>query len=289
MEPMFLPWILNNRKRHGSMGLPEIQIIKKPRLSKKPQFRFISFCQRDLAEMCRLIFVYAKVPFENITIHDIEFDKITAEVGPKMNGPMLEWNGKMIHGTDAIARMLAKMYGLAGAGIYEQAQADTIIGIVSNLSNSVIEYTKGTFGFENFDEEKCYNETFEPAVKKYFAMLEKYASQGPDDGFFFSSGVTYADFAVANIFELVASMHPELLIKYKNVNAITQRVFAIPQLQKYLSSLPSMKEIMDKNLKLAIKRKWCSPNQKELTIYKSNKINCYTVCKKKSTVTKEIH
>uniref|UniRef100_A0AC34GDF7 Glutathione S-transferase n=1 Tax=Panagrolaimus sp. ES5 TaxID=591445 RepID=A0AC34GDF7_9BILA len=203
MEPMLIPWLIN-RKRPGSMAMTEMPIVKKPKLNKNPQFRFISFCQRDLAEMCRLIFVYAKIPFENLTVHDIEFDKITAEVGPKMYGPMLDWNGKLVHGTDAIARMLAKMYGLAGMGIFEQAQADTIVGIVQNLSHAVIQYTKGTFGFESFNQEKVYKETFEPGVKKYFEMLEKYASLGPQDGFFFSSGVTYADFAVANIFELIA-------------------------------------------------------------------------------------
>lgn len=105
-------------------------------------------------------------------------------------------------------------------------------------------------------------------------MLEKYASQGSRDGFFFSSGVTYADFSVANIVEVIQSLHPELLLPYKNVNGITQRVFALPQLQKYLASRASMKEIMKRTCTvkqtLDIERKWNPEIQKEVTFYKPN-------------------
>uniref|UniRef100_A0A914QHB0 glutathione transferase n=1 Tax=Panagrolaimus davidi TaxID=227884 RepID=A0A914QHB0_9BILA len=272
MEPMLFPWMLNGRKRPVSMEIAEVSTIKKSKPS-KPQFKLISFCQRDLAEMCRLIFAYSKIPYEDITIYDIKqflkFKEENEKVGPG-DFPMLEWNGKMIHGSDAIGRMLAKMYGLAGAGIYEQAQADTIIGIISNLNHAIIEYTKGAFGVYSIDKEKVYTETFEPGVKKYFAMLEKFASQGPQDGFFFSSGVTYADFAAANMFQLVAILHPELLTEYKNVKSISQRVFALPQLQKYLNSRPSLQEIMEKTRVLKNshdeKRKICSKKSKEAKV-----------------------
>uniref|UniRef100_A0AC34G332 Glutathione S-transferase n=1 Tax=Panagrolaimus sp. ES5 TaxID=591445 RepID=A0AC34G332_9BILA len=249
MEPMLIPWMLN-RKRHASMELTEMPLAKKPNLNTKPQFKLISFCQRDLAETCRFIFVYAKIPYESVTFFDLKAFLKVKEAAGSMDFPQLDWNGKMIHGNDAISRMLAKMYGLAGVGIFEQAQADTIVGIVQNLSHAIIEYTKGAFGVHAIDKEKVYKETFEPGVKKYFEMLEKYASQGPEDGLFFSSGVTYADFAVANIFQLVAVLHPELLIQYKNVKAIAQRVFSLPQLKTYLASRPSIKDLMEKTRSL---------------------------------------
>uniref|UniRef100_A0A914QWV2 glutathione transferase n=1 Tax=Panagrolaimus davidi TaxID=227884 RepID=A0A914QWV2_9BILA len=277
MEPMLLPWMLNKRKRNGKIEITEIPLAKKSKLQllpKKPQFRLISFCQRDLAEKCRLIFAYANVPYEDVTVHDLKDSfTIISEAGP-LDFPMLDWNGKIIHDNDAIGRMLAKMYGLAGMGLFEQAQVDGIIGIVRDLGHAVIGYVKGVYGLIDIDREKTYKETFEPGVKKYFGMLEKYASQGPQDGFFFSSGVTYADFAVANMIEVIDNLHPEILFKYKNVKAITQRVFAIPQLQKYLRSRLSMKEIMKRTCtvkeNLKIERKWNSEIQKEITYYKPN-------------------
>uniref|UniRef100_A0AC34FS56 Glutathione S-transferase n=1 Tax=Panagrolaimus sp. ES5 TaxID=591445 RepID=A0AC34FS56_9BILA len=277
MEPMLLPWMLN-RKRHSTMELNEMPLVKKskpsPPKNVKPQFRLISFCQRDLAEKCRLIFAYANVPYENVTIHDLkELLTVISDAGP-LDFPMLDWNGKIIHDNDAIGRMLAKMYGLAGMGIFEQAQADAIIGIVRDLGHAVIGYIKGVYGLQDINREKMYKETFEPGVKKYFHMLEKYASQGPRDGFFFSSGVTYADFSVANIVEVIESLHPELLIQYRNIKAITQRVFALPQLQRYLASRSSMSEIMKRTCtvkhNLEIERKWSPEVQKEITFYKPN-------------------
>jgi glutathione S-transferase len=246
MEALLFPWMLN-RKRHGTMELQEIPLAKKPKMKlKKPEFRLISFCERDLAEMSRLIFAYAGIPYENVTMHELqELLKINSAAGP-INFPMLDWNGKYIRGNDAIGRMLAKMYGLAGHGIFEQAQADTIIGIVRDLGEAIIGYIKGVYGFKTMNKEAIYKEVFVPAIKKYFYMLEKYASQGPRDGFFFSSGVTYADFSVSNMVELINSIHPETLLEYRNVNAITQRVLSIPQLQPYLKSRPALDEIMKK-------------------------------------------
>ena len=59
--------------------------------------------------------------------------------------PILDWNGKNIYGNDAIQRMLAKMYGLAGHGIFEEAQVDTIIGLEHDISYQVIDYIKGAY------------------------------------------------------------------------------------------------------------------------------------------------
>uniref|UniRef100_A0A914YHB8 glutathione transferase n=1 Tax=Panagrolaimus superbus TaxID=310955 RepID=A0A914YHB8_9BILA len=154
MEPMLLPWILN-RKRHGTMETTtEMPLIKKSKLLPpiKPQFRLISFCQRDLAEKCRLIFAYANVPYENVTIHDLkDILTVISDTGP-LDFPMLDWNGKIIHDNDAIGRMLAKMYGLAGMGIFEQAQADAIIGIVRDLGHAVIGYIKGVYGLVDINQ-----------------------------------------------------------------------------------------------------------------------------------------
>ena len=66
--------------------------------------------------------------------------------------PILEWNGKALYGSDAIARMLAKMYGLAGQDLYEQAQADSIVGVISDVSKATIQYILYVFGYSKADE-----------------------------------------------------------------------------------------------------------------------------------------
>ena len=75
-------------------------------------------------------------------------------------------------------------------------------------------------------------------------MLEEYASVPTRDGFVLASGVSYADFAIANAVELVTFLHPELLTQFRNLTMITQKVRALPKLKTYLENRPTVGEVM---------------------------------------------
>lgn len=65
-----MPWLLI-RKRRAPNYFSEAPVpSKRQQISQKPQFRLISFCSRDLAEPTRLIFAYAGVDYEDITIEN---------------------------------------------------------------------------------------------------------------------------------------------------------------------------------------------------------------------------
>jgi glutathione S-transferase len=240
MEPLLMPWLLIRKRRAPNYLISNALPAKRQQTTFKPQFRLISFCSRDLAEPTRLIFAYAGIDYEDITIDNYKL--FQPELSPT-DFPMLDWNGKLIRENDAIARMLARMYGLAGDGYFEQAKVDTIIAIMKDLSNSIMGYFEGVLGFKIIDKETMFREVFQPSVNKHFATLEKYASQPSTSGFFFDSGVTYADFSVANMVELLNVMHPELMVQFPSILLLTQRVFALPNLQYYLSKRPVMTEI----------------------------------------------
>jgi glutathione S-transferase len=246
MEPILMPWMLATRKRCGS---PETALIPTKRFTKLeasrlvPQFRLTFYDARGMAEMSRLILVYAGVPFEDIRISKEEsWDKIKKESPYTL--PLLEFNGKKLSGGDAIARMLAKMYGLAGQDVFEQAQADAMLGVMRDFMGAALDYVKFKYNLifgktaEDCDLDKLYYVQFVPAVKRYFGILEQYASQPTPDGFFLHSGVSYVDFAAANMFESLNALHPDLLAPYTNIKAIVQRVFALPQLRRYLDRRP---------------------------------------------------
>uniref|UniRef100_A0A914Y4E8 glutathione transferase n=1 Tax=Panagrolaimus superbus TaxID=310955 RepID=A0A914Y4E8_9BILA len=145
-----MPWILI-RKRPAPNYLTHTSAPpkKKQQTIQKPQFRLISFCSRDLAEPTRLIFAYAGIDYEDINIENYKF--FQPDLRPT-DFPMLDYNGKLIRENDAIARMLARMYGLAGEGYFEQAQVDTIIAIMKELSNSIMGYFEGVLGFKVIDK-----------------------------------------------------------------------------------------------------------------------------------------
>ena len=138
--------------------------------------------------------------------------------------------------------MLAKMYGLAGQGIFEEAQADSLFGLMKNFVNVVKVYVKEllsnhpekTGTVEAKKLKTMFLEIFEPAVEKYFGILEGHASQ--NGGFLLPSGVSYVDFGVVYMFEFIYRLHPEVMSKYSSIRAITHRVSTLPQLQKYLAN-----------------------------------------------------
>ena len=170
--------------------------------------------------------------------------------------------------------MLAKICGLAGNGVFEQAQADSIIKLVNEMERSIAPYLIGMFGFapksldmvsfcyylwdfgsfldsiENLHkfQNKTFTDIFVPVTKKYMTLLEKYASKASASGFLLDSGVTYADFALANTFDYMKSMHPELFTQYYHIEMITQRVFKLPKLQWHLNHRPAFHEIFTKKV-----------------------------------------
>ena len=77
---------------------------------------------------------------------------------------------------------------------------------------------------------------FEPAVKKYFGILEGFAAIS--NGFLLHSGVTYVDFQLSYYYEMLNSVHPELMKLYSHVQGIVQRVNALPRLEMYLEQRP---------------------------------------------------
>uniref|UniRef100_A0A914QC50 GST C-terminal domain-containing protein n=1 Tax=Panagrolaimus davidi TaxID=227884 RepID=A0A914QC50_9BILA len=151
---------------------------------------------------------------------------------------MLEWNTKKINDGDAILRMIAKMCGLSGQGIFEQAQADAIFSAMNALVFSIVEYvkiklsSKHQTNFETFNG--MYFTIFEPAIRKYFGILEEYASKQTSNGFFLSSGISFVDFAMFHLFDFLQKLHPNLFKQFPKCQAIVYRVSNLPKFQKYL-------------------------------------------------------
>uniref|UniRef100_A0AC35FCL8 Glutathione S-transferase n=1 Tax=Panagrolaimus sp. PS1159 TaxID=55785 RepID=A0AC35FCL8_9BILA len=219
---------------------------KRQLILERPQFRLISFCTWDLAEPTRLILTYAGIDYEDINYENYKFYE--PDVSPA-EFPLLNYNGKILRENDAIARMLAKMYGLAGDGFFEQAQVDSIVAIVKDLNSATLPYFEDVLGFKVTDTEKLFKEIFKPAVSQHCKKLEKYALKLSNSGFLFDSGITYADFSVSYMIQAINSIHPELMSKFPNILLLSQRVFALPQLQFYLSTRPEKQDALFEKIK----------------------------------------
>jgi len=58
-------------------------------------------------------------------------------------------------------------------------------------------------------------------------------------GFFFSSGVTWVDFVVANWFETMNNLHANEWAQWKVLEDYRKRVYALPKIAEYIKTRPT--------------------------------------------------
>ena len=161
--------------------------------------------------------------------------------------PILQFDGKVLCQGTAIARYLARLYGLSGRTHFEEAQVDSIIDVVNTLTLEAKQ--PFIYYFKRFQDLKIdlsnpeiRNSIQERAIKpiaRYMPFLESACANNYPHGFIFTSGLTFADFAVANIFEIIENFYPESVASYTNAKKLKEKVFALPQLQEYLKRRPN--------------------------------------------------
>lgn len=74
-------------------------------------------------------------------------------------------------------------------------------------------------------------------MEKNIPILEKFIKES-GSGFFAKSGISWVDFSVASFTETMENLKPELLHGFKEIIAHKERVYALPQLKKYLEKRP---------------------------------------------------
>uniref|UniRef100_A0A914Y7G9 glutathione transferase n=1 Tax=Panagrolaimus superbus TaxID=310955 RepID=A0A914Y7G9_9BILA len=123
-------------------------------------------------------------------------------------------------------------------------------------------------------KERIFHEIYKPAVKQYFTILEEFASKTTRNGFLLSSGISYADFGIANLYEIVNALNPELVLEFPSVKELAQRVFALPQLQYYLKNRPPLAHLKPSPVIFKIPpRIFLKPPMKKLCVGNYNKID----------------
>ncbi|KAK9694012.1 Glutathione S-transferase, N-terminal domain [Popillia japonica] len=97
-----------------------------------PHYKLIYFNARGRAEHIRFIFAYAGIEYED--------ERISREKWPELKKkmpfgllPVLEIDGKPVAQSNAIARHLAKQYGLAGKTEWESLQCDVLVDALGDL------------------------------------------------------------------------------------------------------------------------------------------------------------
>ncbi|KAK6024243.1 glutathione S-transferase protein [Ostertagia ostertagi] len=96
-------------------------------------YKLTYFDGRGLAEIIRQILVVGGSDFEDVRYSFEEFPKHKEEL-PFGQVPVLEVDGKQLAQSHAIARYLARSFGLAGKSAWEEAIVDSIADLCKDYT-----------------------------------------------------------------------------------------------------------------------------------------------------------
>ncbi|XP_070539153.1 hematopoietic prostaglandin D synthase-like [Ptychodera flava] len=186
-----------------------------------------------LVGSCKLVFALAGIDcdIERIPPEEWKKQKFSGRF-PFQAMPILEFDGKTLAQSRAIARYIAKENGLAGKDNLEQAYADSIVDSIYD----VVEHVK-VWAHEKDPEKKkavadnIAKNVFPPACSNLERML---VNNNGGDGFFVGDGLTYADTTFLSISERWKKVDPEVLKNFPKLTALAERLKAMPVIAECL-------------------------------------------------------
>ncbi|ESO05481.1 hypothetical protein HELRODRAFT_77319 [Helobdella robusta] len=194
------------------------------------------FNGRGRAEIIRLIFNVANVPYEDKRISKEEWQSLKPST-PFGQLPLLTMDNVVLCQSNTIARFLAKKYGLAGANEMENALCDMVVDCVEDALKPVLQIffekddTKKLLMFAKFEREQ---------LPVYMAALEKLlVSNRGEDGYFVGDNLTWADITVMNFREYLTMINVELSFgKYPIIATYIDRIAAVPKIAEWIDIRP---------------------------------------------------
>ncbi|KAK0429489.1 hypothetical protein QR680_011404 [Steinernema hermaphroditum] len=179
------------------------------------------------AEMARLLFAYANLPYEEI---DLTMDELKARKDEFPFGqlPVLEVDGKMLAQSLTIGRYLAKTIGgLSGNDDFESAQIDMWAEWIEDVYKAITApklFRLCVFG-ENCPE-------IPEALKPFLDRTEKQLAK--NYGHLVGSTFSWADIAVADLWARLRNAYPCLIDNYHNIEKFVDSVYGLDGIKEYV-------------------------------------------------------
>lgn len=198
-----------------------------------PQYKLTYFPVKALAEPIRFLFSYAGVDFVDDRFERENWPDLKPQM-PFGQVPVLEVDGKKIHQSAAIARYLAKQFGLAGKDDWEALEIDATVDTINDLRSKMATY--------HYEQDEAVKQTkYDLALKETLPFyLERLDAQVKNNGGYFVGGkVSWADLffvALLDYFNFMAKFN--MIEKYENLKALNEKVLAIPKIKAWVDKRP---------------------------------------------------
>jgi glutathione S-transferase len=201
-------------------------------------YKLTYFDGRGRGEIVRLVLTAAGAPFEDHRISREDFLKAKPTL-PFGQVPIFEFEGVKLCQSLTIARYLARKYNLAGKTEVEQAQVDMILDCIEDALRPVPVF----FRFEQDPVKKAElkKKYIEEQLPEFLQKIEKLLeSNNGGNGYFVGNELTWADLYLVRAqgsLELQVGV-PTALSSAPKLNALFNRVIALPKIAAYRAKLP---------------------------------------------------
>lgn len=200
------------------------------------QYKLTYFNGRGRAELARLLFAVAGVQYEDIRIEKDAWPQLKPTT-PFGQLPVLEVDGITLAQSNAIARLLARRFNLAGKTELDVAHVDMVVDCLEDTLTPALGFFHEADEARKAELQKKYLESQLPG---FLENLEKLLKQNHDgDGYFVGDELTWADLAflsIVSILKMVGAVDPTS--KYPKLDALHKRVEQHPKVAEWLAKRP---------------------------------------------------
>ncbi|VDK82284.1 unnamed protein product [Onchocerca ochengi] len=185
------------------------------------------------AEIIRLIFAQAEIPYEDVRIQREEWDNYKQKM-PFKQLPVMEVDGKMLSQSVAITLYLAKKFDLVGENDWEFAKVIELLGVGEDL----IAHSVPWFKCEDAARKKEILAEFETKhLAPTFRLLEDILAKN-GTGYFAGKKLTAADLNMLCMVGLFGSLCPNSIAQLTNLNDFKDRIMKLPKIKKWVETRP---------------------------------------------------
>lgn len=199
------------------------------------KFKIMSRYQRGPAEVLRLLFTYAGIPFENPLLRAVDWKCLMVKV-PYGNMPAL-WIDHNVYGEfSVVTRHIARSMGLLGTTDAETLVVEAVFEQVRQLRESDVLQK----AFEELQErvDDNFEQAFTVILPQHFTFWEKHIQDGGGP-FIVASGISVADISIFDFVYQYRNYLPldNLVVNYKSLQGLLNAVRTHSRLSAYIKTV----------------------------------------------------
>ncbi|XP_030760844.1 glutathione S-transferase-like [Sitophilus oryzae] len=197
------------------------------------QYKLLYFDVPGRGEHIRYIFAYAGVDFEDYRVPKDQWPELKKNT-PFGKLPVLQIDDQQVPQSNAIARYLARQFGLAGKSEWDSLQCDVLVDTLGDLQESVMKVMKEP---DPIKREELRARVTKEELPFYLSKFEKLVEE--NGGFSVGSEVTWSDLVLAVLLDQFEGMYGKgALNGYPSLKGLKDRIHEVPNVKAYLEKRP---------------------------------------------------